>query len=270
MDDAAISNSPRDARQTFIFGDEFFSNVVEITRAAIQRRIARTSTPPSDPRYRAQYIFQTFLYRCEILIAKYSRGDDIQELPLMLPELVDAWEWARREELKVFSDAEMHRRHGFDVNLDAYSLALWMVAFFICFEATETPLFDRLLALIGNEGKDLLFERIVSVRRSGRRPATGLLHANPYRPLLDAIDETVLKDRDAMLRRFMKAWYPGMRGTYWHDSHKGKDGGGYFGYWCFEAAAVVRAFGLDDAAIRDDPYYPKDLAAYRPTNAAAT
>lgn len=54
-----------------------------------------------------------------------------------------------------------------------------------------------------------------------------------------------------------------MRKAYGHDCEKAKDGGGYFGYWCFEAAGVTRAFGCDDGAWRDDPYYPKHLAAYR-------
>ena len=32
--------------------------------------------------------------------------------------------------------------------------------------------------------------------------------------------------------------------------------------WCWEAAGVAYAFGINDASFRDLPYYPKDLAAY--------
>jgi hypothetical protein len=46
---------------------------------------------------------------------------------------------------------------------------------------------------------------------------------------------------------------------YWYDAHKGPEGGGFVGYWCFESAAVVKAFGIDDKEIREQQYYPKDL-----------
>jgi hypothetical protein len=224
--------------------------------------MARTAQPPNDIKYRAQYIFQIFIYRYELLIAKYSSGDNLDDLRPMLPELIEAWEWARREELKVFTDAEMHRRHGFDVNLSAYNLALWMVSIFICLQ-TDAPLFDRLLALIGNEGEDQLYERLVATQRPGRKAADKLLYPKPYLPLYQAIDPQPKAERDKRLAKFIGTWYAGMKGTYWHDSHKGKDGGGYFGYWCFEAAGVVRAFELDDTVMRDSVYYPKDMVDYR-------
>lgn len=239
----------------------YFSKWISFKNDRIPKCVAQTKRPPANIRYRAQYIFDIFVQRYELLIEKYSRGDDVEELRPMLPELIEAWEWARREELKVFNEEEMHRRHGFDVNLDAYNLALWLVSIFICLQA-EAPLLARLIALIGNEGQDQLYERLIATQVQGRKQAQALLHPKPYALLYEAIDEPVKADRDKLLLKFMKAWYPSMHRTYWHDSHKGKDGGGYFGYWCFEAAGVVRAFGIDDTVIRDDPYYPKDMAAF--------
>lgn len=34
------------------------------------------------------------------------------------------------------------------------------------------------------------------------------------------------------------------------------------GYWCFEAAGVVLARGIDDATFRDHPHYPADLVTW--------
>jgi hypothetical protein len=257
-----ITEDEKVARQAFIFGGSFFSKGIHLRQeVAIPASIAQTRTPPKDAKYRAQYIFQIFIYNYELLIEKYSRGDSINELRVMLPDLLDTWEWARREELKVFNDAEIHRRHGFEVNLDAYNLALWLVSIFICLEA-DAQLFDRLLTLIGNEGEDQLYERLVATQRPGRKPADKLLHPKPYLPLYRAIDPQPKAERAKFLDKFISAWYAGMKGTYWHDSHKGKDGGGYFGYWCFEAAGVVRAFKLNDTVMRDSVYYPKDLVDY--------
>jgi Domain of unknown function (DUF1911)/Domain of unknown function (DUF1910) len=250
-------------RQGFLKDKDFFSRDLRFRlEKAIPQMTESTKKTGVDPKFDAQYVVEIFYKRLEVLIGKYSRGDSLKELIVMLPEIIEAWEWARREELKVFTQTEMQRRHGFDVNLDAYSLALWLVSIFICLQA-EASLFDRLLALIGNEGQDALYERLVATQRPGRTAADKLLYPKPYQPLFDAIDEPDKADRDKLLKKFIKAWYPRMRGTYWHDNHKGKDCGGYFGYWCFEAAGVVRAFGMNDAAIRDDPYYPKDMAAYQ-------
>jgi Domain of unknown function (DUF1911)/Domain of unknown function (DUF1910) len=264
MTEQVNSNPQRKSvRQDFLMDEAYFSKFISFKENVVIPEMTESAKKPGvNAKYDAQFVFKIFIDRCELLIEKYSRGDDIEELRHALPELIEAWEWAHREELKVFTSTEMHRRHGFDVNLDAYNLALWLISIFICLQA-EASLFDRLLALIGNEGQDALYERLVATQRPGRATADKLLYPKPYQPLFDAIDEPVKADRDKLLKKFIKGWYQGMRGTYWHDSHKGKDGGGYFGYWCFEAAGVVRAFGMDDAAIRDDPYYPKDMAAYQ-------
>jgi hypothetical protein len=137
-----------------------------------------------------------------------------------------------------------------------------MVSIALCLE-TGDALLERIVELVGNEGVDGLYERLLATRIAGRRGSATLVYPKPYAILEAAIDEPDKADRDRQMLRFLKAWYPGMRKAYWHDCHKGKDGGGYFGYWCFEAAGVTRAFGLDDTAWREDPYYPKDLAAYR-------
>jgi hypothetical protein len=255
-------NSTKKIRQDFIMDESYFSKWIIYDFEQIQKNIAQTKKPFVEPKYRAQYIFTIFRKRYELLIERYSRGDALEDLRPMLPELMDAWEWARREELKVFTEAEMHRRHGFDVNLDFYCLSMWLMAIFICLRA-DAPLFDRLLTLIGNEGEDQLFECLVGTQRPGRKPADKLLHPKPYLPLYQAIESQPKAERDKRLAKFIGTWYAGMKGTYWHDNHKGKDGGGYFGYWCFEAAGVVRAFDLDDMVMRDSVYYPKDMVDYR-------
>jgi hypothetical protein len=72
-----------------------------------------------------------------------------------------------------------------------------------------------------------------------------------------------LEDRNRLMAKFLTAWRPGMSKTYWRDCHRGPEGGGYFGYWCFETAGAVRVFVMDDSAFRDNVYYPKDLAAHK-------
>jgi hypothetical protein len=249
-------------RQSFLRGTDYFSRWIDYDQAQIERMTAQIRNRGPNPKVDAQFVFKIFTKRYELLIEKYSRGDPLDELHDMLPDVVAGWEWARREESVAFSAAEMARRHGFRENFDAYSLALWMVSIALCLEVDDA-LFRRIVDLVGNEGEDRLYERLVAARIASRRSTETLVYPKPYELLDAAIDERDVGDRDRLVLRFLKAWYPGMRRAYWHDCHKGKDGGGYFGYWCFEAAGVTRAFGFDDAAWRDDPHYPKDLAAFR-------
>lgn len=91
-------------------------------------------------------------------------------------------------------------------------------------------------------------------------------HEVPYGILLDATAEKTPHGRKARRHRaFLKAWYLGMKGTGWYNSHKNQSprgAGGYFGYWAFEAAAVAYLYDVDDAPFREHLVYPKDLADF--------
>jgi hypothetical protein len=127
----------------------------------------------------------------------------------------------------------------------------------------KPDVFERLLRCIGATGQDALLDRLIATRVSGLPVATGLLFPKPYEALLQAISASPA-EQTTLFKKFLKAWYPAMRSldAYWHDSHKGPDGGGFFGYWSIEAAAVVAAFKIDDSGFSDAACYPKDLAAY--------
>lgn len=67
------------------------------------------------------------------------------------------------------------------------------------------------------------------------------------------------------LYRFAKSkWYNKQRGAAWWGSHKKIDRGFpvYFGYWCFEVAAIVKILGIDDTEYKDIVYYPYELAHF--------
>ncbi|MGF6350767.1 PoNe immunity protein domain-containing protein [Variovorax sp. W2I14] len=90
-------------------------------------------------------------------------------------------------------------------------------------------------------------------------------HEIPYGILLDATAETPMEEKQEDIGLFLKAWYLGMKGTGWYNSHKKQspDGaGGYFGYWAFEAATVAYLYDVDDAPFREHLVYPKDLADF--------
>ena len=44
----------------------------------------------------------------------------------------------------------------------------------------------------------------------------------------------------------------------WHNSHKSKQDV-YYGYWSYEAGAIVKCMGLDGSLLKDEKYYSYDL-----------
>ncbi|AVS76955.1 hypothetical protein C8234_02010, partial [Paracidovorax avenae] len=78
-----------------------------------------------------------------------------------------------------------------------------------------------------------------------------------YDPLLE-VWRCDPAERPAKLLAFSKVWKKKIKPIYWSDSLNGADGA-YFGYWCFDVALAAIALDIPDDALRDNPYYPKDL-----------
>lgn len=251
--------TPRDRKFDKAYFDEFID--YDIRRIPEMEKEARV--PGVDRIYDAQYIFNLFIKHYELLYSRYCRGDDLNDLKAFLPEVVRVWEWAYSEEVKVFSAEDMISRGGFDQNLDIYIVSLWLISVALCLEVDDA-LFARMVAVADNggynQGKDLLFERLVATRIPGRKAAARLLYPKPYEKLYYSIDGG--ERRVAWMNEFIQGWYPALKKTYWHGRHTRPDAG-YFGYWCFEAAAVAKLFHYAQGAYCESEYFPKDLAQYK-------
>ena len=143
------------------------------------------------------------------------------------------------------------------------------VAHTVDFEGTpgRRPLdYDELEALFA-----VADARVETLRQPGRKGGTKLLHKKPYARLLKAIDAPQ-EMQAALLRDFVEHWYAEL-------ARKGKDElwwyiygdpvkhplemGSYFGRWCIEAVAAVKAAGLVDALSGPGPF-----TVFAPTNDA--
>ena len=59
-----------------------------------------------------------------------------------------------------------------------------------------------------------------------------------------------------------KQWYKGHCDVAWYDTHK-SDQMTYYGYWSNETAAAVKILGIDDSCLKNQQYYPYDLAHFK-------
>lgn len=57
-------------------------------------------------------------------------------------------------------------------------------------------------------------------------------------------------------------WYDKHSDAYWYNSHLSPNDT-YCGYWCFEIAALVKIFKINDTKLRDNQYYPYNLVHYK-------
>lgn len=226
----------------------YFNEAISYLRSTIAERKAKlqnSATTLKKPQVLARANMRDC---CELLISRYSVGEPVGDLSDGIEPIICAWEQALTLEPTSPNDFTY---------IDDYVRTLWLTSICLIFNVSE-PLWQRLLVCAGNEGQDMLFERLVSSRTSGRKQASTLQHMEPYGMLNRAAAYGSTEDAS----QFLKVWYKGMRNVGWYDNHKGQDGGGFFGYWAIEVAGAVVACGIDDTKLLDLPYYPKDLAAY--------
>lgn len=237
----------------------------------IEDRTETLKQPSGDPSYRPQYVFNLAKEHWHLILYRYSRGDSIRELAQYFRPLLDAWEESNRLHLQFRTEQELRARRNWSANLDHYIVCFWLVGLALALDIPNVQ-WQRLLTLIGNEGEDELLDRIIATRQPMRRIGTKLCHPKPYQRLLDAINAP--KDKQPkLLFAFVNNWYkeldrPPKKGLseqtamydrpYWYKYHNPM-GGAYFGYWCIEAVAAVKAFGLDDSLCLGHPNYPGDL-----------
>lgn len=257
----------------------------------IEKNAEIIAGPSGNPKYRPQFVFDLSVEYTRLIITCYSRGDPIRDLGQHFPGLLDAWElsnnlaaelntqlkpgegWDQRHlgtAAQVSSDPRSHndpRAWVFSLsNLNHYNWCFWLVGLALALELPDEH-WKRLLALVGGEGEDELLDRVIASRDPGRRVGGVLLHKKPYARLLKAIDAPK-EQQVAQLKEFVDHWYvelnrKGADELWWYifgDPVKHPlEKGSYFGRWCIEAVAAVKAFGLDDSQCLGHEHYPGDL-----------
>lgn len=236
----------------------------------IDEMVARCKEPPGDPTYRPQYLSELSREYLHLIFERYSRGDPVQELAQYFPALLSAREESERLGKDVFTAEQQVTRHSWATNLDSYIFCFWLTGLALVLEIPDDQ-WRRLVTLMGNEGEDVLLDRIIASRDHDRRIGTELRHPKPYQRLLDAINAAPA-DQPRKLRSFVENWYeeldrPPKKGgvpaiydrPYWYGFDEYIEGGAYFGFWCVEAVGAVKAFSLDDSLCVGLPHYPGDL-----------
>ncbi|MCX8567124.1 MAG: protein of unknown function (DUF1910) [Glomeribacter sp. 1016415] len=249
---------------------EWFDEWVKYDIDTIQRFQSIAKEPESELNYKPQFLFQIAQKYYHLMLRQYSRGDEVNELDKYFERLLDAWEESEQIGKNIWTAEQQYTRHAWEANLDHYIICFWLIGLALSLEIPNNQ-WQRLLVLIGNEGEDELLDRIIASREPSRKIGSKLCHPKPYQSLLDAINAPKHKQAEK-LKNFIAKWYSELdrlpkKGLsemtamyarpYWYGYHE--IDGAYFGYWCIEAVATAKAFGLDDSLCLGHPNYPGDL-----------
>ena len=174
--------------------------------------------------------------RLGVLIAKYSRGDSLNDLKkefeLIIMDLTDTWcADSYYENLRIASLAVL-----FNVNSEMKKLVKNVL------EASEM--------------RDCLIDFLIC-DDTGIDRSEGLKFPKIY----DSLKSSIMNGSAEDIKIYMKSWYSKHKDCSWYDSHKSKEHL-YYGYWSFEAAAVAKRISIDDTGFDNIQYYPYDLAHF--------
>lgn len=251
----------------------YWNQVVDDNDGYIAKSQKTMGEPAGNPDYAPQYAYNVAKKHWHQILRRYSAGHPVADLSRYFPGLLDAWEEAERLGAMVWTQEQQFTRHSWRVNYDHYIVCFWLIGLGLALEIPDDQ-WTRLLALIGNEGEDVLLDRVIASRSPERKVGSVLLYPKPYGRLLKAMDAPV-DSQPSMLNAFVTHWYQEVRTgaksgsepqvvsykhPYWYTyGDENFEGGAYFGRWCVEAVAAVKAFEMDDSRCLGLEHYPGDL-----------
>jgi hypothetical protein len=212
----------------------------------------------------------------ERISLEYTAGAPIDELKGLYPAAVDAFEawcfayrdWSFHKFSDVRKEYEAENKTPCDIELNVatdFLELLRLLSLGILFK--EDAQLRRIAKLIQPlRRKDTVIEELLMVFVPDSCEINGYFHVKLYGNLMSASWSDDPQESAQFMNKFLNAWYKYFDGASWHNAHlrfgKFEDApnwANYYGYFAWEAAAMVYLYDLDDSAYRDHLLYPKDL-----------
>lgn len=125
---------------------DYWNEWVDFSAQDIEKIGKQIQLPAGNPRYRPQYVFELAKENYEQMLRRYSRGDDVRNLPQYFPPMLDAWEESERLGKSVWTEQQQYTRHAWAVNLDHYIVCFWLVGLALALEIPDDQ-WKRLIVL---------------------------------------------------------------------------------------------------------------------------
>lgn len=196
-----------------------------------------------------------------LLHQKYSRGDDLAALKEDLTLALEYRGWQKHYADLLPANEQKERIGWEEIREDYLEGFLQWLSFAYCL-GMEEDYIKQLLVLIANQGVDALYDNIsVKLGDTEREVSSEILCKKRFSKLHKVIKGSP-EERPALIKAYLNAWYKLID---YADFHL-MDTDAYIGYWCWEAALVVKLYNIDDSSFIDHEYYPKDLVHWQDNN----
>ena len=191
------------------------------------------------------YKYQIFISAFHKFYAGYSLGLDINEL---IPEI------------KLVLRNLLDTTNENDSNYEDMEYILHFIILFNQIEFSE----EYKTLLEKSEDRDFYLDSLMQYLDSSWEISTEkVLWPKDMKPLCEVIQLSKTDKTSAVqrLKKYLeKEWFKTLREGL--ITNRQLEKGRYRGYWCIEAAALVKALGLDDTELRECKYYPYDMAHF--------
>ena len=223
----------RDSIQTKAYFDEFIAQDKERI-CKFQDKLNSGSIDDE----RVPLINNKIIYlKTDLIIAKYSRGDSINDIKNEFEELIDLV--CEKGDVSIYED-----------NLCLASLAYLL--------GVNSDKMMRLRSkLMESETYDYLID-FVFLGSASDIDINKISFQREYKKLTKYIDD---RTKETFLK-YLRGWYRSHLHSSWYDSHKNEKFKLYFGYWCFEAGAIAKRLGFIDDDLKNEQYYPYDMVHF--------
>ena len=217
----------------------------------------------------------TFESHLDRISLEYTAGAPIEELKGLYPAAVDAFEawcfafrdWHYHEFPESKAKFEADKAIPIDVELEvstSYLELLRLLSLGVLFREDAQLL--RIAKLIHSlRREDTIVEELLMPFVPDSYEMNEFYHVALYDDLMGAAWNEGEKSAQFM-NKFLHSWYKYFEGAHWHNAHlrfgdieDSPDLSNYYGYFAWEAAAMVYLYDLDDSAYRNHVLYPKDL-----------
>ncbi|NTS77892.1 DUF1911 domain-containing protein [Catenovulum sp. SM1970] len=193
-----------------------------------------------------------------LLHQKYSRGDNLAEFKPLLLDTLTYRQWQKKFADALPPNEQVARISKEELGEHKTETLLQWLAFSYCLNMGQ-DYYQQVLSLIANQGQDGLLDNIaIAMGDTGRDVAQGTLFKKRFGKLHKVVIAEPAQ-RPKLVKTYLDAWYT-LYGT--PDYHL-MDTDAYIGYWCWEAALVVKLYNIDDSSFIDHEYYPKDLVHWQ-------
>lgn len=195
--------------------------------------------------------------------AQYSKGLSLSDIKLSLLEIIEDMKSSWR-----YEGNKVTGKNGIKLNqymVEPYQKFLKVLSLAYLLNVSDNH-FQVLIAILDKDNIcDNLFEVIIKARFPDRMNTenetydkTHSIILKNYNNLRKVIQSKKKEDSIKLIKEYLKKdfYNKHMLG---YKTHLGL-ATFYCGYWCFEAAAIVKIMGIDDSSFINHKYYPKDLA----------